>query len=102
MSNNLVTLSKGQQAVTGLPIGKLNDLERRIAYIEQNPVSGIGYTIETPSGTVNGSNTTFTVTNTPVYLVIDGATYFENAGYTIAGLTITTATEPSSFIRSFY
>lgn len=63
---------------------------------------GTGYTKETPTGTVNGSNTSFTVTATPVYVVSDGATYFENAGYTIAGLTITMTVPPQSFIRSFY
>lgn len=59
------------------------------------------YTIETPTGTVDGSNQSFTVTNTPVYIISDGATYFENAGYTIVGLTITLTVPPQSFIRSF-
>jgi len=61
-----------------------------------------GYSIETPTGSVNGSNTTYTVTQTPVYIVADGAVYFDGAGYTIAGLTVTMTVAPSSFIRSFY
>lgn len=75
----------------------------------QNPLSVVGgggggsaYSIETPSGSVNGSNVTFTVTQTPVYLVSDGATYFDGAGYTIVGLTVTMTVAPTSFIRNFY
>lgn len=76
----------------------------------QNPLSvvggggggGGGFSIETPTGSVNGSNVTFTVTQTPVYIVSDGTTYFDGAGYTIAGLTVTMTVAPSSFIRNFY
>jgi hypothetical protein len=64
--------------------------------------SGTGYTVETPSGAVDESNRTFTVTHAPVYIVIDGATYFQNAGYTLAGLTLTVTKAPVDFIRSFY
>lgn len=63
---------------------------------------GTGYTKETPTGTINGSNKTFTVTSTPVYIVVDGATYFENDGYTIVGTTVTTVVAPTGFIRSFF
>jgi len=61
-----------------------------------------GYTVETPSGTVNGSNKTFTVSTTPVYIVVDGITYFDGSGYSIVGTTITTDVAPTGFIRSFY
>lgn len=64
--------------------------------------SGGGLTIETPTGTVNGTNATFTVSATPQYIVVDGITYFENNGYTLSGLTITTSVPPTGFIRSFY
>jgi len=63
---------------------------------------GGGFSIETPTGSVNGSNVTFTVTQTPVYIVSDGATYFDGAGYTVAGLTVTMTVAPTSFIRNFY
>lgn len=63
---------------------------------------GTGYTVETPSGSVNSSNVTFTVTTIPVYIVSDGITYFENAGYTRSSLTLTLDVPPSSYIRSFY
>jgi hypothetical protein len=57
---------------------------------------------ETPSGTVNGSNTSFTLVNTPVAstlsLVLDGLTLIQGAGkdYTISGTTITMATAPAT------
>lgn len=55
---------------------------------------------ETPSGSINGSNTTFTLANTPVtgsvHLYLNG--YRQNAGsgndYTISGSTITYLTAP--------
>lgn len=51
--------------------------------------SGGGVNFETPVGTIDGANRTFTVSNTPLYIVLNGATYFENDGYTLSGLTIT-------------
>lgn len=64
--------------------------------------TGSGITFETPTGTVDGSNNIFTVLNTPKYIIVDGVTYFENNGYTIVGLTITTSVPPTGFIRSAY
>ena len=63
---------------------------------------GTGYTVETPSGTIDGTNVTFTVTAVPVYIISDGATYFANNGYTILGLTLTLTSAPLGFLRSFY
>ena len=59
---------------------------------------------ETPSGTVDDSNETFDVLNTPLYIVVNGAQYFEGVHYTLAGLTIT-LNDPigtGGFIRSAY
>lgn len=64
--------------------------------------SSSGVSFETPTGTINGINTTFVATNTPKYIVVDGVTYFENDGYSLAGLTITTIVPPTGFIRSAY
>lgn len=50
---------------------------------------GSGVSVETPTGTVDDSNVTFTVSNTPLYVVINGAQYFEGAGYSYSGGTIT-------------
>lgn len=72
------------------------------SWVVSSTASGGGYTKETPTGTVNGANTTFTVTATPVYIVADGSTYFENAGYVISGLEVEMTDAPTQFIRSFY
>lgn len=58
--------------------------------------------VETPVGAVDGTNTTFTVSNTPSYVLCDGGVYINGAGYTLAGLTITMAFKPQQFIRSIY
>ncbi len=61
---------------------------------------GGGSTIETPTGTIDGSNTSFTVTAEPTYVVSDGITYFNGAGYTYAALTLTMDVPPSQYIRA--
>ncbi len=53
----------------------------------------------TPIGTVNASNTVFTVTAEPTSVIADGITYFANAGYTYAALTITMDIPPSQYVR---
>ena len=65
---------------------------------------GSGISVETPTGTVDDSNVTFTVANTPLYLVVNGAQIFEDAGYSIAGGTITLdyAVGTGGVIRSIY
>lgn len=66
--------------------------------------SGGGVNIETPSGTINGSNTNFTVTNEPKYVVVNALTYFDGAGYSYSGGTITFDIPPAtgSAIKSIY
>ncbi len=61
---------------------------------------GGSFIVETPTGAVNGTNPTFTVTATPAWIVADGVTYYQGAGYSLAGLTVTMDIPPSSFIRS--
>lgn len=65
---------------------------------------GAGLDFETPSGTIDDSNVTFDVLNTPLYLVVNGAQYFEGVHYTLVGLTIT-LNDPigtGGFIRSAF
>lgn len=57
-------------------------------------------TVSTPTGLVNGSNTVYTVATTPLYVVADNQTYFENFGYTRVGTTITMDVAPFNFIRA--
>lgn len=63
----------------------------------------VGLVQEVPSGSVNGSNVTFTLANTPtsaatVYCTEDGIFLTQGSGkdYTISGATITMATAPGT------
>ena len=60
---------------------------------------GGGTSISNASGTVDGANTTFTVSSTPNYILCDGSTYFENYGYTLSGLAVTMAFAPVSYVK---
>ena len=53
------------------------------------PGGGGALNVEVPSGTVDGSNTTFTVVNTPVYIIVDGVARRSGKGYTYSAGTIT-------------
>lgn len=64
---------------------------------------------ETPSGTVNSSNVTFTLANTPaspngVLIVLDGVTQYNGVDFTVSGTTITFVTAPvtGSTIFAYY
>lgn len=63
---------------------------------------------ETPSGTVNGTNTSFTLANTPVsgtlHLLRDGQEIYETNDYTISGATVTMVAAPvtGSVLRANY
>lgn len=66
------------------------------------PGSSGGVSVETPVGDVDGSNNIFTVSNEPKWIIADGITYFEGAGYSYSSGTLTLDTKPVSFIRSIY
>lgn len=58
------------------------------------------WTHETPSGTVNGSNTVFSIANTPaeneaVELYLDGLRLVEGEDFSLSGLNITMTTAPA-------
>lgn len=59
---------------------------------------------EIPTGTIDGNNAVFTVTHVPLYIVLNGATYFENDGYTLSGFTVTMLIVPEtgSTLRSAF
>lgn len=64
---------------------------------------------ETPSGLVNGSNTTFTLTHTPIFnsahiLYINGLAMSQGVHYTLSGNTITMLITPAAgqLLYSFY
>ncbi len=63
-----------------------------------------GTNIETPVGTVDGSNTIFTVSNEPTYILVDGVAKYVTEHYTyVAGtITIIDGAPPVQTIRSIY
>ena len=78
----------------------INDDDNKRVNIRASILSGEGgVTIQTPTGTVDGSNTTFTPTSQPSFVVADGITYFDGAGYTWGGVTIVMDVPPSQYIR---
>lgn len=56
--------------------------------------------VETPTGTVDGANDTFTVTSAPKWIDTDTGHYYEDFGYTRSGLTITMSLAPNEYIRA--
>jgi hypothetical protein len=61
--------------------------------------------VETPSGTIDGSNKTFTVTNSPAFITVNGQVQAAaGEDYTLTGLSIAFVTAPDTgdIIRSFY
>lgn len=66
--------------------------------------SGGSISSETPVGTINGSNTTFTVSNSPTFETVNGQVLTQNNGYTLSSLTITYSVAPvsGSVLASFY
>lgn len=74
--------------------------------------SGAALTQETPTGTVNGSNVTFTVLHTPVYIIVDGlirplVANIANIGgngftYSAPTVTVGALVPPVEYIRSYY
>lgn len=61
-------------------------------------------TVETPAGTVDGSNTIFTTANTPKWIAVDGIMKFLTLNYTYAAntITITDGAPPVFSIRNFF
>lgn len=74
------------------------------ALVISSTASGSGISVETPTGTVDGSNTTFTVLNEPRFVIIDGMFRVSGFGYTyLAGtIEVDSAAPPVQFIRSYY
>jgi hypothetical protein len=99
---NLARVPKDFDVRIGVSKTEVKALTDRIAYLETHSTGGGGYTKETPTGAVDSSNVIFTVTAEPVYIISDGITYFDGAGYTYSALTITLDSPPNQFIRSFF
>lgn len=62
--------------------------------------SSAGFTLETPTGTVNSSNTAFVSTTTAKAVIADNMFYVDGFGCTISGTSITMTSAPRFFIRA--
>lgn len=65
------------------------------------PAAGGTHIQEVPSGTINGSNTAFTLSQTPtanavVLLFLDGLFWIQTVDYTISGTSVTATTAPAT------
>lgn len=85
------TIPRGTQAVMGIPIGKLQNLDSRVKSLETNGA----FSIKMATGTVDNSNTSFTFTTAPTVLVINGGIYAPTGGaITWTGTTSVTLSSP--------
>ena len=90
-----------QSSIAGLT-EMLEKIKKAIRQSSFGSVSGGGgVTVTTPTGTVNGVNTTFTSSRKPKYLVVDGVAKFETTHYTFSSptITITDGSPPVQYIR---
>ena len=69
-------------------------------------VVSAGLSKETPSGTVNDSNVTFTVTHQPFFINVNGGIYEVGTGlyasYVAGTITLTSPVGSGGFIRSYF
>lgn len=103
-------LLQGEERLDISAIKGVDELKTEIKASIPNRLSGggggviqSGPRIEIPEGTVNGANVTFTAFKTPLYIIVDGVTYFEGNGYALSGSngkTLTVTVPPTGFIRS--
>lgn len=89
-------------AGSGITITTANDdTNKRVNLTFTSSASGA---FETPVGTVDDSNTTFTVSNTPLYIIVNGAQYIEGTGlfssYSGGTITLSAPVGTGGFIRS--
>lgn len=93
-------------AGSGITILAVNDNAKKRVNVTITSSGGGGVSYEEPVGAVNDSNTTFTVSNTPVYIIVNGAQYLVGTGlftsYSAPTITLSSAVGTGGFIRSAY
>lgn len=89
VGTNIVFVAPPDAGFSGLPF---------VAFYVVTPDDIVFVSDETPGGTINGSNDTFTLAGTPtagsLMLFINGAFLTEDVDYTLSGSTITFASPP--------
>jgi hypothetical protein len=89
--------------MTGTAVAKSVDAHGRVILTFSGGSSG-ATAVETPTGDVDGANVSYTVANTPLYIIVDGISKFETLHYTLSGLdiTIVDGSPPTQYIRSVF
>lgn len=76
------------------------------AFVISSTAGGSGLTKETPSGIINDSNVTFTVTHEPFFINVNGAIYEVGDGayasYVAGTITLNYPVGTGGFIKSYY
>lgn len=93
----------GKPAAANYPFRVIYVTDRKQIQVSDgtNWIAESGQTFqERPTGSVNGSNVTFTLANTPiraasVKLYLDGLFQFQTEAYTLSGTTITMSVAPA-------
>lgn len=104
--NSVPTALFAQQgAVSFVAPGQIDQITGRILVDISGGTNTSG--TEVPTGTIDGSNTTFTTINPPAFITVGGVSYFPNDGFTFTGsgpytLTLTQAPFPNQTIHSVY
>lgn len=105
--SNVATLLGVSNADNSSPV-KIwaNPSTHRLLVSSSGGGGGSTLTPENPSGTVNDSNVTFTVSNEPLFIIVNGASYVVGTGtyasYLAGTITLSSAVGSGGFIRSFY
>ena len=93
-------------AGTNVSIAVADDNSNKRVGLTISASGGAGVSYETPVGDVNDTNTTFTVSNTPVYINVNGLIYREGEGiftsYVAGTITLSTPVGTGGFISSAY
>ncbi len=83
-----------------------NPFTTNFDYIDVSAGGGTILAFETPIGAVDDSNTTFTVSNTPLFISVNGGVYDANDGifssYSLGTITLSSAVGVGGFITSAY
>lgn len=93
-------------AGTNVSIAVADDNTNKRVGLTFSASGGAGVSYETPVGDVNDTNMTFTVSNTPVYINVNGLIYREGEGiftsYVAGTITLSTPVGTGGFLSSAY
>ncbi len=93
-------------AGSGVTITYANDDVNKRVNLTFISSGGAGVAYETPVGAVDDSNTTFTVSHQPAYIIVNGAQYLVGTGtyvsYIAGTITLSSPVGVGGFIRSAY